>query len=285
MKKNNFILLKFAFAGLLVLFISPTIMGQVGIGTFTPEGVLDVNSDTGNKYGLVLPRVELVRTDRATPVVDPNTGAAIASQHVGTVVYNTKTTSNGRLSVYPGVYMWDGEEWINEFPKKDAEIFRQTPPLTALRIQTSGGFVDIPGLKDRTFEPEYSGTYKIEVSVNYGGGIVDDGGAGTDIGIAKGNFKFTFDAANDPNPDHITPVKAISTRISGSSTYFDIWEQTTFVVYKELMANTVYDFNLSFDQTETDGFIGGGDLSGTDNTGLGWLGGDIPCSVEFVFLD
>ncbi|MEH6764497.1 MAG: hypothetical protein V7655_08350 [Aequorivita antarctica] len=251
---------------------------QVGIGTVTPEGVLDLNDDSGpNKYGLVLPRVALTRTDLAAPVVDPDPGALPGTLPVGTVVYNTTTTNFGSNSVYPGIYMWDGIDWINEFPKKNAEIFKQDNSSGALRTVTTGTYQGIPNLVGRTFTPAYTGTYKIEVSVNWGGGYVNNSGFGTDVAVMTGVFKFEFDS----DPDKLIPAHTWSGKHGGGTQYYDIWEQSTVVIYKDLVANTPYTFSLSFDQTMADGF----ENSGDSGNGRGWLGGDIPCTIEFVFLD
>jgi len=268
-----------------ILFLSISLStAQVGIGTVTPDGVLDLNSDVEknvpmgtNTYGLVLPRVVLSRTDVAT-IVDPATSAPLDASHVGTVVYNTVTTSFGRNSVYPGIYMWDGIEWINEFPKKDAAIYKQDNSAGALRTITNfaGNYQNIPGLLNQTFTPTYSGTYKIELSMNWGGGQVDNLGTGTDVAVMTGNFNFTFDGV-----DELFPAHTWSGRHGGGTNYYDIWEQFTVVRYQELVAGTDYLFSLRFDQTVADGFIDGGNTV----AGRGWLGGDIPCTIEFVFLD
>ena len=216
-------------------------------------------------------------TKDITPVLNPKGG----NPAVGTVVYNTVTTNFGRNSVYPGIYMWDGIDWINEFPKKNAEIFKQDNSGGALRTFTTGSHQDIPGLINRTFTPAYTGTYKIEVSVNWGGGYLNNSGFGTDVAVMSGVFKFEF--ASDP--DELFPAHTWSGRHGGGTQYYDIWEQSTVVIYKELVANTPYTFNLSFDQTVADGFVDGGDAIVWPYDGMGWLGGDIPCTVEFVFLD
>jgi len=257
-----------------LIFLSISTFAQVGVGTVTPDGVLDLNSDTGtNRYGLVLPRVTLASTILAAPIISPDGSASLA---IGTVVYNTATTNTGSDDVYPGIYMWDGSDWINEFPKKDAEIFKQEPALTALRTVTTGSYQDIPNLVGRTFTPKYTGTYKIEISMNYGGGYVQNLGVGTDVAAQKGFFKFTFDGV-----DELTPLQTWSARHGSGTRYYDIWEQATIVLYKELVASTGYIFSLGFDQTQSDGF----DNNGDSGNGMGWIGGDIPCTVEFVFLD
>lgn len=264
-------------------------IGQVGIGTISPDGVLDLNSDaeknmTGtNSYGLVLPRVALTRTDDVAPVINPQAG----SLALGTVVYNTNTTANGEFSVYPGIYMWHGAEWINKFPKRDVKIYKQFQgtdggPLNEwLRTETTGGYQDIPNMDALSFTPKYSGTYKIEVSVNYGSGQADDIGSSTDVAVQSGIFRFTFDGS-----DEFIPMKSWSTQNAGSGTsYYDIWEQATVIYYRELVAGTSYSFSLAFDQTDSTGFINNGDLDGSGDDGPGWIGRDLPCSVEFNFLD
>lgn len=255
---------------------------QVGIGTVTPDGVLDLNSDEeknasgSNTYGLVLPRVSLSRTDEAAPIVDPDPSAPAGTLPIGTVVYNTATTSFGAFSVYPGIYMWDGVDWINEFPKKNAEIFQQDMS-NFFPTTTTGTYVPITGLENRTFTPAYTGTFKIEVSVNWGGGQLENLGNGTDVAVQSGIFKLEFSG----DPDRLYPHHTWSGRHGAGTQYYLIWEQATYIFYKELVANTPYTFSLLFDQTVSDGFIN----NGNSGDGLGYVGYDIPCTIEFVYLD
>ncbi len=263
------------------LMFSLVSLGQVGIGTIAPDGVLDLNSDAEkdlsgtNNYGLVLPRVALTRTDVAAPVVNPDNVADPIP--IGTVVYNTNTSSNGEFSVYPGIYMWDGVDWINEFPKKNAQIFEQDNSSGALRTITTGSYQNIPGLTNSVFTPTYTGTYKIEISVNWGSGQIALVSGQTGVTVQKGIFKFAFDS----DPDELIPAYSWAARHGSGTQYYDIWEQTTTVMYKELVAGTNYTFSLSFDQTSSPGIIDNGNTL----AGRGWLGGDIPCTVEFVYLD
>tara|TARA_R110002124_G_C8974490_1_gene515724 strand:+ start:26131 stop:26880 length:750 start_codon:yes stop_codon:yes gene_type:complete len=236
---------------------------SVGINTTTPDGILDVNS---NVHGIVLPRIALTSTNVAAPVTNPQ-GGALA---VGTVVYNTVTTSTGSNDVYPGVYVWTGTEWFNKFTKKDAKIFKQTSDL---RTASNKGYQDIPNLDSRTFTPKYTGTYRIELSVNFGGGYVQNISSDSDVLAQQGNFKFTFDGT-----DYLIPVSCYSA--NGTTQYYLIWEQSTTVQYQELTAATAYNFSLSFDQLAATGFVNNGNSS----TGQGYIGYDIPCSIEFVFI-
>lgn len=69
---------------------------QVGIGTTTPQGALDITSTTD---GLLVPRVSLISSGLATPVVTATTSE---------IVYNTATSGG----VTPGFYYWNGSSWI-----------------------------------------------------------------------------------------------------------------------------------------------------------------------------
>lgn len=95
-----------------VLFIITTLLiganmtAQVGVGTTTPAGALDVNSTTN---GFIPPRVALTATNVAAPVVNPQGGALVA----GTIVWNTATAGTMPNNVAPGLYYWDGTRWVS----------------------------------------------------------------------------------------------------------------------------------------------------------------------------
>lgn len=77
---------------------------QVGVGTTTPRGALDINSTT---QGVVIPAVALVNVVTQT-AVNPQGGAIPA----GTIVYNTATSGASPNNVSPGLYFWNGTRWI-----------------------------------------------------------------------------------------------------------------------------------------------------------------------------
>ncbi len=81
---------------------------QVGIGTTTPAGALDLNPTVTTNYGLVAPRVALTSILLEAPVVNPQTGAI----PTGTLVYNTATAGSAPNNVGPGLYYWNGSRWI-----------------------------------------------------------------------------------------------------------------------------------------------------------------------------
>jgi hypothetical protein len=102
---------------LFILFTSLT-HAQVGIGTSTPNGALDINSSlplpSTQKAGLVPPIVALSATNSTTTtttgvsVINPTTNSVPAT---GTIVYNTHTSAAGANQVTPGYYFYNGTQW------------------------------------------------------------------------------------------------------------------------------------------------------------------------------
>ncbi|POR19263.1 hypothetical protein BWK58_14395 [Flavobacterium columnare] len=93
---------------LLLIFVilnSLLIKGQVGIGTYTPQGILDINSTTS---GLVPPKVALIAADTELPVLNPQGGSIVS----GTIVYNIATNGVAPNDVVPGFYYWSGTRWL-----------------------------------------------------------------------------------------------------------------------------------------------------------------------------
>ena len=78
---------------------------QVGIGTTTPNGILDITSST---EGLLAPRVALTSSVTESPVTNPASGSLVN----GTIVYNTATSGSGATTVTPGFYYWDSTSWL-----------------------------------------------------------------------------------------------------------------------------------------------------------------------------
>lgn len=87
------------------LLITNIILGQVGIGTTTPNGALEISS---TNQGLIIPRVSLIASNVSQPVINPN-GSQLLS---GTMVYNTATAGTSPNNVIPGFYFWDGSKWL-----------------------------------------------------------------------------------------------------------------------------------------------------------------------------
>ena len=79
----------------ILLLSSNEIKSQVGIGTTSPDGALDI---TSTNDGLLIPRVDLTALGSATPLTSP-----IVSE----LVYNT-----GAVLSPAGFFYWDGTKWV-----------------------------------------------------------------------------------------------------------------------------------------------------------------------------
>jgi len=87
-----------------VLLCTAHAYAQVGIGTTSPEGALDI---TSSNSGVVVPRVALISKDSPDPIINPQSGLPAD----GTLVWNTATTGTGINRVFPGFYFWNGNQW------------------------------------------------------------------------------------------------------------------------------------------------------------------------------
>lgn len=81
--------------GLFSCLLSSNMSAQVGVGTTTPQGALEI---TSTNDGLIIPRIALTNTTTAT--VNTPTSSEL--------VYNTATVND----VTPGFYYWSGTQWI-----------------------------------------------------------------------------------------------------------------------------------------------------------------------------
>lgn len=95
---------------LFLVFSIYSLNAQVGIGTTTPQGALDLNPTIATNYGFAPPRVALTSTILQAPVVNPQ-GGVVPN---GTLVWNTNTNSpTVATAVAPGMYYWNGTRWIS----------------------------------------------------------------------------------------------------------------------------------------------------------------------------
>lgn len=88
---------------------SSSVFAQVKIGgdptTIDNSAMLQIDAAaTGNRAGVLFPRVALSATDVAAPC---------ASHVAGMVVYNTATAGTGLMAVTPGLYYNDGTQWVS----------------------------------------------------------------------------------------------------------------------------------------------------------------------------
>jgi hypothetical protein len=257
---------------LAALFLATNVSyGQVGINTTTPNGILDVNSAT---YGVVLPRLALTATNVMAPATNPQTGTI----PTGTVVYNTNTTTNGEYSVYPGMYVWVVDKWIPQFTNRQAELFNQVG--TDFRPRSNQDYENIP-FSANTFTAKYTGIYKFEINVNYGGGFVRLPSNAYELNVAAQTGKFRLRFNNGSDVDYFIPCKTISARYRSGGNYYAIWKQQSMVIYISLNRGDTPTFYLSFDQDDNSAFE---DSNSNSGKGRGNVGDDIPCTVEITYL-
>lgn len=88
---------------------SNIVLGQVGIGTQTPDASAVLDVVAANK-GFLAPQVALTATNLWAPLVAPVSPATLADNE-GMLVYNTNTTITPIVGVTPGYYFWDGAAW------------------------------------------------------------------------------------------------------------------------------------------------------------------------------
>ncbi|WP_417237434.1 hypothetical protein [Bizionia paragorgiae] len=272
------------------LLIASPAFAQVGIGTTTPKGQLDLSTTT---MGLVYPKIALTATNVESPVINPNGGAL----EPGTVVYNTSLTQTGTYDVTPGLYVWDGSKWAPQFIREEYKRFEQNngiAPYACQRVPFGfNGAVNGLGPGENSFSPKYSGFYKIKVSTSFGGGeftnIKSSTGNELSTGTAEGNFYFNL---SGPGVD-IDDINGGRVYTHSYSTYnrnntpvqkYDTVTLDSYIVFiRVLRAGGTYDFNLRldcFDVGAGSGFVN----NGTSGNGLHHVGHDIPCSVEFTYL-
>jgi hypothetical protein len=258
------------------------VVAQVGINTANPQAALDIESST---YGIVMPRLALSSTLNESPATNPQGGNIPA----GTVIYNTATTNNGTNDVSPGLYVWTGAQWDPQFDRKEQVKFEsalgiRTEPLIGLLP------ANIDGLSNQTFTPSYTGTYKVILTVNYGGGVAkqpdEDGSPSSDgdLNIARqtGTFDFELNGVH-----RYIPVGAYSANydasvgipLGGDRKFFAIWQEYTWTGFETLQAGVGHNFNLSFTQDLAPEFENDG-----SGTGRGYIAYDLPCRVEFIYM-
>ncbi len=216
-----------------ILFSCATIFAQVGIGTTTPRGALDVPAGANN-YGVVLPVVALTATNVAAPVTNPQGGAIVG----GTTVINSNTTS-GTYGVIPGVYVWDGASWISQFHKYFGVTFTQNANNSFV---TSASYNNIAGLTAQTFTAPYTGTYHFVFSGYLGANQINN--TGDIVGFVEGNFQLTVEGVNYVKYSH---SESFYRGNGGSGTsYYGLFNESTISVDVALTAGQVCDINAAY---------------------------------------
>ena len=263
------------------IFLTHTVShGQVGINTTTPNGILEISSPN---QGVVLPRLALTATNVMAPATNPQ-GGDIPN---GTVVYNTNKTITGTNDVSPGIYVWI-DEWVPQFSRKQSELFRSDIGLLS---KASDDYKAIDFEETLTFEAEYTGNYRIDIKVNFGGGNAKVPDQGTEsnksngnlnIAKASGKFRFTIDGDN-----YYIPAHAYSTAYDssiGATNYFAIWQEYSATIYLPFKAGQTKTFTLAFNQDDAPEYANEGNSGNGSSNGRGVIAYDNPCTIEITYV-
>lgn len=90
----------------LTILTSVSTFAQIGVGTTTPRGALDIQSTNG---GLLTPQIALTSLTDNTTVRNLQTNGVPVD---GTIIWNTATAGTSPNNVTPGYYYWQTNKWI-----------------------------------------------------------------------------------------------------------------------------------------------------------------------------
>lgn len=219
---------------------------QVGIGTTTPEGAIDIKS---TNQGMLPPRVSLTATNIASPIINPS-GGLLPS---GTIVYNTNTTV-GSYSVSPGLYYWDGNNWVALFKRAFKKEFSQS---SILRANTDIGYQNVPGLSSVNFIAPEDGVYQIIAHTYYGVEQCINNDSENEVGWGEGIFKLNINGT-----DYFKYIHSESYyNFDNGQEMFLLYNEGTIITYVQLTSGQSCNMTLSFDQSAIDNLK-------TGNTGV-----------------
>jgi len=204
------------------LFYSIDLNAQVAIGTDTLEDGAIFQMESSDK-GLLIPRVALTdRTDTSTI-----NGAEVE----GLWVYNTATAGSGNDRVSPGMYFWDGDEWMRLYNRGYSEQFFQTALVKAANQTTE---YTLTGL-DQEITVPITGTYQVIVNGAYGAGLKP---SGSEPGVGTCSIWLEIDGVK------VDEMWLTSTsKVIGSTGSFHALQRNGIIIYNvDLEAGTSYDF-------------------------------------------
>jgi len=179
MKRPNFYLFTLIVIGLLSGF---SLTAQVGVGTVTPEGSLDITSDNG---GLVIPRTNLTSIADITTIANPRGGGPV----VGTIIYDLGA------NITEGFYVYNGSVWEDlRTADTDTYLAMTDQTLTASRnVYLSG--------HDLNIDVEADGSNALNIDTGLLSLSRDAGDVSEGIISARNGLTFNMDNNNDNSND------------------------------------------------------------------------------------
>jgi len=175
---------------------------------------------------------------------------------VGTIVFNTATTT-GTYGVIPGIYYWDGANWVSNVHRYYQKSFQQTADLRVTKSTTT--FTSIPGLTSQTFVAPYEGEYQIIFTGYLGCTTPQDKTAsllptGSSIkgysasGYVEGFFRMNINGTNYDKYCHSEShyIAGTATDGSGGSDIYELYNEVNLIVNVYLTAGATCSLNASY---------------------------------------
>ena len=270
-----------SFLAIFCCLIAGNMYAQVGINTTNPRGQLDIVNPAGTTAGVVLPVVSLTASNVQSPITNPHPSQSAILD--GTVVYNTNTTNTGNNDVVPGMYVWDGSNWIPQFQRRQHYLDESSLGFRT-RSRSSGGVRYTEIIANTTFTADYTGNYIIKIRGNFGGGgaEVPNGGSEGYLNVARqrGYFELTWNGVNEQL--YGTTYSTAYDGSVGATNYFAIWQEFAAQKLVNLTAGASITYRLRWAQYLAPEFVG--NASGSTSSGRGYVAYDIPCTVEIIYV-
>ena len=167
---------------LILIITSFSSNAQIGIGTTTPEGALDINGALG---GLVIPRTNLGSVTDLITCANPQGGDPVK----GTIIYNLGET------IAEGFYYFDGAVWQNmQTTDNDDYLAINDQTLTADRDIFLAN-------NDLNIDVSSSGSNGLTIDTDYLAFSRDAGNSADGLISSRGGMAFNLDSDNGNSND------------------------------------------------------------------------------------
>ncbi|MBT8255805.1 MAG: tail fiber domain-containing protein [Bacteroidia bacterium] len=154
---------------------------QVGIGTTSPQGALDISATNG---GLVIPRINLLNITDIITIKNPLGGGPVK----GTIIYDLGT------NITEGFYVFNGSQW-QLLADTDTSLGDTDQTLAGSRTVNLNGF-------SLNFNVSNTGTDGLKLDTDYLELCRDAGNNGDGLVSTRGGMAFNIDSNNNNTNDN-----------------------------------------------------------------------------------